>query len=369
MDHWLGADSVVATQSGAAQAAVAARLAGRCATGTAGAAAAATFLILGTGVPVLAAIGTRRRGAGAEAVDTALIGAALGLTVAGAARRRATGRAFTFAAATFLVFPTSVAVGFALRLIRAAFRRAIDGATLGADRADTAAAAALLARFHAAAAGAASSAARTATTAVIAAEAAGVAAAVFAVDLAATFAGPAVLVAGAAAAAARRGAATTETYQARTAAILAAATGGAGAAATVAAAVCSGGATAAAAANGAVVAATAAAGNPVGTVGQSFKGWTDKVPNIGGQDFGSGVDKLGTVVVLGRSGRNAAGACRQQEAYYEPQWQQEGPAFHDAHLRENSRACLFNIRCFVKINGIFVIIISCFGETGNKIRA
>ena len=145
--------------------------------------------------------------------------------------------------------------------------------------------------------------------------------------------------------------------QAAVAARLAAATGGARAAATVAAA------------NGAVVAATAAAGHTVGTVGQSFKGWTDKVTNVGGQDFGSGVDKLGTVVVLGRCGRNAAGACRQQEAYYEPQWQQEGPAFHDAHLRENSRACLFNIRCLVKINGIFVIIISCFGETGNKIRA
>jgi len=237
MGHSLGADPVVATQPGAAQAAVATRLAGRRATGTAGATAAATFLILGTGVPVLAAIGARRRGAGADAVDTALIGAALGLAVAGAAWRRATGRAFAFAAATFLVFPTSVAVGFALRLIRAAFRRAIDGATLGADRADAAAAAALLARLHAAAAGAAGSAARTATAAVIAAEAAGVAAAILAVDLAATFAGPAVLVAGAAATAARWGAATAETHQTRTAAILAAATGGTGPAATVAAAV------------------------------------------------------------------------------------------------------------------------------------
>ena len=212
MDHWLGADSVVATQSGAAQAAVAARLAGRCATGTAGAAAAATFLILGTGVPVLAAIGTRRRGAGAEAVDTALIGAALGLTVAGAARRRAAGRALAFAAAALPVFPTSAAVVFALRFIRAAFHCAADKATFGAGRTDAAAAATFFALLCASAAGAASGTGRTATAAVIATESPGSAATVFAVDLAATFAGPAVLVAGAAATASRRRATTAEAY-------------------------------------------------------------------------------------------------------------------------------------------------------------
>lgn len=111
-------------------------------------------------------------------------------------------------------------------------------------------------------------------------------------------------------------------------------------AATVPAAARSGRTTAAAAADGAVVATAAAAGHAVGAVGQSFRRWTEEIPEVGVQNFGLGIDKVRPVSVLGRIGRQPDGACRQQQADYEPQWQQNPSALHDAHLRKILRAYL-----------------------------